>query len=352
MSKLLSQGGFGCVYYPGITCNGETDKDKKYVTKLQRRDFNADNEIHIGNLISTIKNYKNFFIPVIKSCDIDLRRIDSSIVSDCQVVSQSGEVNYLLMTLNYVKNISLENTIVTSSSKEIKKRSFAQLLSMYTYLLNSIKLLYEKNIIHFDLKVDNLLFGIKLGTPLVIDFGISIPKDKLNKDSMKKYFYAFVPEYYVWPLEVHVINYLLHSTQSTLTDYDINLISSRFGESNDALLFFSKSFKERYLLSCKYQLKKYIGLDRDKVIDQLLSYNHTWDNYSLSIMFITIYIKIFKQGMYFNKMFVFFIELLVINMSPDPKLRINIDDSLYEYNKCFYIESDTNNYVNLINHLR
>ena len=43
MSKLLSQGGFGCVYYPGITCNGETDKDKKYVTKLQRRDFNADN---------------------------------------------------------------------------------------------------------------------------------------------------------------------------------------------------------------------------------------------------------------------------------------------------------------------
>ena len=169
---------------------------------------------------------------------------------------------------------------------------------------------------------------------------------------MKKYFYAFVPEYYVWPLEVHVINYLLHSTQSTLTDYDINLISSRFGESNDALLFFSKSFKERYLLSCKYQLKKYIGLDRDKVIDQLLSYNHTWDNYSLSIMFITIYIKIFKQGMYFNKMFVFFIELLVINMSPDPKLRLNIDDSLYEYNKCFYIESDTNNYVNLINHLR
>ena len=129
MSKLLSQGGFGCVYYPGITCNGETDKDKKYVTKLQRRDFNADNEIHIGNLISTIKNYKNFFIPVIKSCDIDLRRIDSSIVSDCQVVSQSGEVNYLLMTLNYVKNISLENTIVTSSSKEIGRASCRERVS-------------------------------------------------------------------------------------------------------------------------------------------------------------------------------------------------------------------------------
>jgi serine/threonine protein kinase len=329
MSKLLSQGGFGCVYYPGITCDGETDKDKKYVTKLQRRDFNADNEIYIGNIISTIKNYENFFIPVIKSCDIDLRRIDSSIISDCQVVSQSREVNYLLMTLNYVKNKSLENTIVTSTSKEIKKRSFAQLLSMYAYLLNSIKLLYEKNIIHFDLKVENLLFGIKLGTPLVIDFGISIPKDKLNKESMKKYFYAFVPEYYIWPLEVHVINYLLHSTQVNLTNDDIKLISSRFSETNDALLFFSKSFRERYLLSCIYQLKKYVGVNRDKVIEQLLSYDYTWDNYSISIMFITIYIKIFKQGMYFNRMFIFLIELLVINISPDPNLRINIDDSLY-----------------------
>lgn len=352
MSKLLSQGGFGCVYYPGITCDGETDKDKKYVTKLQRRDFNADNEIYIGNIISTIKNYENFFIPVIKSCDIDLRRIDSSIISDCQVVSQSREVNYLLMTLNYVKNKSLENTIVTSTSKEIKKRSFAQLLSMYAYLLNSIKLLYEKNIIHFDLKVENLLFGIKLGTPLVIDFGISIPKDKLNKESMKKYFYAFVPEYYIWPLEVHVINYLLHSTQVNLTNDDIKLISSRFSETNDALLFFSKSFRERYLLSCIYQLKKYVGVNRDKVIEQLLSYDYTWDNYSISIMFITIYIKIFKQGMYFNRMFIFLIELLVINISPDPNLRINIDDSLYEYNKCFYIESDTNNYINLINNLK
>ena len=352
MSKLLSQGGFGCVYYPGITCNGKTDKEKKYVTKLQRKDFNAINEIYIGKIVSSIENFNNFFIPVIKSCDIDLRRIDTNIISDCQVITQSSEVNYLLMTLNYVKNISLEKTIVTSSSKEIKKRSFAQLLSMYMYLLNSIKLLYEKNIIHFDLKIENLLFGVELGTPLIIDFGISIPKDRLNSDNMKDYFYAFVPEYYLWPLEVHVINYLLHSTQENLTHDDVRLISNKYCQQNEALSFFSNSFKERYLLSCIYQLKKYVGLDRNKTIDKLLSYNYTWDNYSLSIMFITIYINIFKPGMYYNRMFIFFIEILVVNISPDPELRLNIDDSLYEYNKCFYIESDGENYINLINNLK
>ena len=48
MSKLLSQGGFGCVYYPGLKCSDKTDVSKKMVTKLQRDDFNAENEAYIG----------------------------------------------------------------------------------------------------------------------------------------------------------------------------------------------------------------------------------------------------------------------------------------------------------------
>ncbi len=28
MSNLLNQGGFGCVYYPGITCKGNIRKKK------------------------------------------------------------------------------------------------------------------------------------------------------------------------------------------------------------------------------------------------------------------------------------------------------------------------------------
>ena len=43
MSNLLSQGGFGCVYYPGIKCNGKTNTNKSIITKLQKNDFNASN---------------------------------------------------------------------------------------------------------------------------------------------------------------------------------------------------------------------------------------------------------------------------------------------------------------------
>ena len=59
MSKLLSQGGFGCVYYPGIRCKNSKDDDdmNEYVTKLQRNNFNSQNEAAIGLRIQ--KNQHN-----------------------------------------------------------------------------------------------------------------------------------------------------------------------------------------------------------------------------------------------------------------------------------------------------
>ena len=43
--------------------------------------------------------------------------------------------------------------------------------------------------------------------PQMIDFGISIPIAQLTPQNRKNYFYVFAPEYYLWPLEVHIINF-------------------------------------------------------------------------------------------------------------------------------------------------
>ena len=186
MSTLLSQGGFGCVYYPGINCTGTANKDKKTVTKLQKRDFNTDNEIYVGKIIISIKHYNKYFIPVIDSCPIDIRKIDKKIIDDCKVVNSPSSIEYLLMTLDYVENKSLEPTIVLSTSNQIKRQSFAKILGMYKYLMHGIDLLSQKKIVHFDIKSENLLFSNKKDIPLFIDFGISIPILKLNDSTIKQ----------------------------------------------------------------------------------------------------------------------------------------------------------------------
>ena len=67
--KLISEGGYGCVYYPHLDCSlkeSTTNKDE-YISKVQRYNDAAKNEINIGNIVKTIKNYKNFFAPIIDS---------------------------------------------------------------------------------------------------------------------------------------------------------------------------------------------------------------------------------------------------------------------------------------------
>ena len=73
MSNLLSQGGYGCVYYPGLNCENEKSKpDKKYVTKLQKKNFNSENEHKISMMVKKIKHYEYFFLPIESQCPINL----------------------------------------------------------------------------------------------------------------------------------------------------------------------------------------------------------------------------------------------------------------------------------------
>ena len=52
--KLLSEGGFGCVFNPSMKCNGESDSEKQ-VSKIQRYDNSAKNEIDIGKMLIVFK---------------------------------------------------------------------------------------------------------------------------------------------------------------------------------------------------------------------------------------------------------------------------------------------------------
>ncbi len=79
--KKLAEGGYGCVFHPEINCSGEETTNMEFVTKLQKRDFSADNEIFIGDILT--KAYKkaagspleNNFAPVISSCPINVAAI-------------------------------------------------------------------------------------------------------------------------------------------------------------------------------------------------------------------------------------------------------------------------------------
>ena len=349
MSKLIDQGGFGCIFYPGFNCKGKVTVDaKNVVTKLQRNTFNAQNEIYIGTFIKNISNYRLFFLPVIKSCSIGLASLDKQYISKCNIISDS-DPNYLLMEIPYIKKITFEK-LFTNFTRS-KRHVLLIFFETFKYIVDSIFHLINNDIVHYDIKEENILYNIKYENPLIIDFGISIPIKYLTTDNIHKYFYVYGPDYYIWTLEAHVISYLIN-VKNSLESSDIDKIVSEYVSSNAGLNIFSNDFRKNYAKLCNKFLKQYESKNKDYIINELLKYYKTWDLYSLSILYLKFLDYLFRDGFFESQFIIQFSQLLLTNISPNPNNRLSTEDTKKKYIEIFYINETTQNYLTFINNFK
>ena len=168
---------------------------------------------------------------------------------------------------------------------------------------------------------------------------------------MKQYFYTYSPSYYIWCIDIIIINFLLHETESELTDLDAETISTVYVASNKALAICSSEFVERYLELCIKQVKTYVGRPRDEVIQELLSYNKTWDNYSLSIIYLKLIGVLFPNTEVSNTFIILMSQILFTNIHPVPSRRLTVNDTMIQFSNIFYIEGSVESYLRIAKQL-
>ena len=88
---------------------------------------------------------------------------------------------------------------------------------------------------------------------------------------------------------------------------------------------FGKTIVDSYKESSILYFKKYINQNYDYILNDILKYVHTWDNYSLSILFLRILISTHKTIKIQNKFIILFMKLLVNNIHLNPSMRLTID---------------------------
>jgi len=344
MSKLIGEGGFGCIFYPAINCDGTSVKSIHNATKIQRQDFYSNNESFVGSILKQLPSYPLFFLPVISSCSIDLRKVTTSEIKKCKLIKNYKD-DYVAMELPFVHETKFIDIIQDKPAKEI----IMIMIETFQHLLMGLEKLRQLNVIHYDLKLENVLFKYQTHEPRIIDFGISIPFEHVNDNNMHKYFYVFLPEYYVWCLEINVLCYLLHETDSVLTEDEALFIADVYVKHNKGLEGCTQSFKDTFLKQSIEQVKRYVKQPRTQVIQELLTHRHTWDNYSLSIMYLKMLQSFFAT---FNTEHTFITQLnalLLTNIHPDPTKRLTIQETGERYSNIFYMDDDVTSYVELTN---
>jgi serine/threonine protein kinase len=311
MSKLLSQGGYGCVYRPEIKCSGEIGS-KNLVSKLQKLNYASKNEYHISNIIRSIKHHKQYFLPALKSCPVKLSNIDENILKPCEIINQ--KYSYVLMNFKYLENIEFLPFFSTTTKPNL------YLIEMYETLVKGLELLYNNNIVHHDLKIENILISTKNNMPIIIDYGISIDMSQANKTNYDNIFYIFAPEYYPWCIELHIISYIVQTrmnedNDTPLTQRELYDIIDSYTK-NSFFISFSQVFVQNYNTALKHHLMSYVNERLDTIMHTLLNNYASWDLVSLSIIFIKL-IKIVYETKPMPKIIIDLLEILLLNMSPD-----------------------------------
>lgn len=332
---LLSEGGYGCVYYPGLNCKLQEEKGKtgsKHISKVQRFNTAAKNEIEVGKIVKTIPYYKRFFAPIVDTCNVtDLSPLLASKENECSIFKKKNpSKKYILMKIPYVgKQTFFKYFTETTEIKQLLLNIF----STFTYLILAIDMLHQKDIIHYDLKGENIMFDNVKKVPIIIDFGLSVDLNTIKTvDDMKRAFYIYAPDYYLWCPEIHFLSYLATVNPSP-TKQEISDIADHIIEENIPLHYVcSPAFIKMYKTALQRELLQYYGKTPIEVFNKMRATCYSWDSYAISIMYLRILYYLNSDGFVKNDFIIYFTQLLLQNIHPTASRRFTPKETIAMFN--------------------
>jgi hypothetical protein len=354
---FFKEGAYGCVFRPGMNCFGEKE-DSKYITKIQMDEDTSENEIQIGKFMETvirkdISFYEDMFAPIITSCTIDLVKIQNDTIKKCEIIKKYNDAtkNFVSNKIRYVGKYTLEPFLKLEWNYN-KNMFYKHFFESYVYLLNSLTVLSNYNIIHYDLKQNNISIDNSKRIPIIIDFGLSFRLDDLITDlDYEKYFYIYYDKYSPWCLEIILISFIVKEFKNVEDLYQsIRKKSSKKKKKETKSQWKTTIINSIYLKDIIHHFFKnnYVILDvKDKslleksrknwiafiekelhnktgeyIVRFLMKSWKTWDNYSLSVIYFFLYPSFFSTK---EKKFLPFYDLLINNILSTPFDR---DDSI------------------------
>jgi hypothetical protein len=240
----LGQGGFGCVYYRGFDSNGAM-LPPQYVTKLAR--LEKSQEIEVGHLISRLPGYEEFFTTVIETAPVDLAVLAPDVLNQCNVIARHmenrGTPEFQLLKQLYVPHVTMLDFVkrrgifmddgVVAEAYSVP-RFMNVLIGCHEHMLMALaRMQTEAEVVHYDIKVQNVVLHAYTKNPVILDFGLSFsirdvrkalepePSTGSHADALlrlKPFFYGYYPDYMAWPIEVHIISYLVNAASAEVVE--------------------------------------------------------------------------------------------------------------------------------------
>ena len=334
----------GCVYY--FFNEYENNNKKEKIHKIVKLDFWIQNELTNQKKIIKILDWKNYYYMCERMSELKITEIDEETMSIRS--NRLGNDNTILLEFRDRKLTYLKNYLKDLSSSPTKY--ILSIIDFYQHILNSISWLVSKHIIHNNITFDSIVVD-KNDYPLLTNFSFSIDFSRADIGNYIKHFIlTYDPTYIEWPIELHLLSYLLTNKLNSLSLNNIESVIHDVIENNTILKTFGDSVVSSYKSEANNYFKKYVNQNYSCILTDILQYSCTWDNYSVSILFLRILIGIHRSIGIQNKFIILFMKLLVNNIHLNPCKRFTIDLTINQFDSI--LDSvEPKDYKDIINNL-
>ena len=201
MNEKVGEGTYGCVFKPSLKCKKNINSYKNKVSKVMLN-REATNELKEYESISKIEGLEKYAItqPTLCKPIIDDNFISS--VGQCKNISiknvyKNKSIHSMLLYED--GGINITNFLINIFKKVEVKQQHYFLTSLIT-LIDGLLFFKTKNILHRDIKPDNIVYNINNGKIKYIDFGLMIKITRAIELS-KKSRDGFAKDHSYWPPE-------------------------------------------------------------------------------------------------------------------------------------------------------
>lgn len=328
--------------------NDETPKKNRNYICLY--DFYCINNIKISKKIKEKLYFTQYYDVFTDYSTLKIGQLSQKILDYYDILDAENSQKHILLRYNS-NNFITFNTFLFNLPNPVLIVS--HIIESYEHLLNSFLKLQENNVTYFNFSLKNIIFD-KNNKPILKNFDLSLMKEHLNTSYFVKILDK-ITDFTYKPLEIHVIFYLIKNGENTLSYNSIELISRNFVDNMSILTLFSKNYKESYFLNCIDFLKKYINQPMILIIEDILKYCDTWDNYSLSILYLHLFgnmTRVFSlKDNFISKITI----MLTKNVCPDPLKREPIEKTKKNYELLYtqftnwnFVKEITNEKMNVL----
>lgn len=207
MSKVIGEGTYGCVHKPSLKC---TRKKQTYTNKVSKLMLHKDavDELKENRLISNVDKEKNFSLGKPEKCKPSKKKQNLKYIDACEDFDRDNVNDYSLLIMNdggtNLKKFALgaHDNVKTYDTQVQMELFWIEVLRLFYGLMK----FDDYDIIHYDLKPQNLVYNSDTNRINYIDFGFMTTKEKV-KNQVKKSNYNLALWYWYYPFENMFLNY-------------------------------------------------------------------------------------------------------------------------------------------------